>query len=80
MNTKVLASLGVVVAFLMAWLVFSLFTASSVIIEEAAPSAATSFRSPSIPSDAIGAGQSKGVETSVMVANQDVKTSVRVAE
>lgn len=80
MNTKVLASLGVIVAFLTAWLFFSLYSAANVVVEDAAPSAASESRVPSAPSEAFGLGESQGVHTSVTVANQDVMTSVRVAE
>lgn len=79
MNIKALASIGVVVALLTAWLLSSLYSASNVQIKEVS-SSAKAERSVPASMDAIGEGQSQGVTTSVNVANQDVKTTVRVAE
>lgn len=80
MNTKVLASLGVIVALLTAWLFVSLYSAANVQIKEVAPTPVEVDASASVPENSVGEGESQGVKTSVNVANTDVQTTVRVAE
>ncbi len=77
MNIKVLASLGVIVALLTAWLLVSLYSASRV---EITPTQEAAVERSGGSLDAVLEGQSMGVSTSVDVANKDVKTSVTVAE
>lgn len=79
MNIKVLASLGVVVALLSAWLLVSLYSASSVEVTPAGEEAPEELSAGSLEGTAMG-GSEFGVQTTVNVANQDVKTTVRVAE
>ena len=80
MNTKVLASLGVIVALLTAWLFASVYASTNVSVEGAVTAAAAVERSPGPLSGSVFEGQSAAVKTSVNIANQDVQTTVRVAE
>jgi hypothetical protein len=79
MNMKVLASLGVVVAFLTAWLLVSLYSVSTVTIEPSSD-APEEVLSRGHNEGAVLGGEDFGVKTSVNVANQDVITTVQVAE
>jgi|GEM_PF-4392662 len=79
MNIKVLASLGVIMALLAAWLLVSFYSASSVEVTPTGVDAPVELSAGSEPGAALG-GEDFGVETSVNVANQDVTTKVKVAE
>ena len=81
MNSKTLPILGVVVALLAALLVISILNAPKVVIEGASTQQTSSAKvKPGSSQDVVKAGESKGVKTSVSVANQDVITSVTVKE
>ncbi len=79
MNIKVLATLGVLVALLSGWLLVSLYAASTVEVSPSAQEAAEELSAGSMDGAALG-NEEFGVRTSVNVANQDVETTVRVAE
>ena len=82
MNTKLLATLGVVVALVTAWLFVALYTASTVSIEptgDAGTSVEPVSRS-SAPAKSLGNGSGGAVETSVFVSGGPVQTSVTIAE
>lgn len=74
-----LASLGVIVALLSAWLLVSLYSASSVDVLPSGEDAPQELSAGASPGVAMG-NEEFGVSTSVNVANQDVETTVRVAE
>jgi hypothetical protein len=78
MNIKVLASLGVVVALLTAWLFASLYSSAQIQLLPGADAPEELSAGP-LPGSTLG-GQSQNVRTSVEVANTDVTTTVRVAE
>lgn len=68
-------------ALLAALLVISILNAPKVVTEGASTQQASSAKvNPGSGQDVVKSGESKGVKTSVSVANQDVKTSVTVKE
>lgn len=80
MNIKVLASLGVVVALLTALLLASSYTSSEATIEDAPSVEAPEEVSAGPEPDSSLGGNGFGVETTVNVADQDISTTVEVAE
>lgn len=82
MNTKLLASLGVAVALLTAWLFVALYTAANVSVEPAVDTGTISepVSRYSAPATSLGRGTGGAVKTSVSILGGDVQTSVRIAE